>query len=109
MMGMVDLNNPYFSDVREMKRKADVEGLIQVLRHETVLKREAAAEVLGEIGDEKAVDALVRSSLNDVAEVADKTFRALVKIVDDARFASMKVAKHPVYLCSVDLPPERIE
>jgi HEAT repeat protein len=46
-----------------MQRTADVEGLIHVLRYESaVLKREAAAEVLGEIGDEKAVDGLVRNS-----------------------------------------------
>jgi hypothetical protein len=109
MMAVVDLNNPYFSDIREMKRKADVEGLIQVLRHEKAdLKREAAAEVLGEIGDEKAVDDLVKHSLNDVEGVREKAFWTLAKIADDAIFASMKVAEQPVYLCRANLP-ERIE
>ena len=110
MMAMLDLNNPYFSDVMEMKRKADVEGLIQVLRHEKdELKVEAAAEVLGEIGDKKALDDLVEHSVNDVENVRRSAFRALVKIADNALFASMKVARSPTYLCTVDLPPERIE
>ena len=109
MMGVVDLNKPSFSDIKEMKRKADVKGLIQALRRDESDLREAAAEVLGEIGGEKAVDALVSSSLNDIAEVREKAFISLVKIANDTRFASMKVAKHPEYLCSVDLPPERVE
>jgi len=107
---MVDLNNPYFSDIKEMKRKADVEGLIQVLKHdEDALKREAAAIVLREIGDEKAIDTLVKHSLNDVEDVRRSAFRALVNLADDVLFASMKVSRSATYLCTVDLPPERIE
>lgn len=107
---MVDLDRPWLSGIKEMKRKADVEGLINVLKHESdVLKREAAAEVLGEIGDERAVDALIRSSVMAVSDVADDAFRALVKIASDARFASMKVTKHPTYLCSINSAPEEMK
>lgn len=107
---MVDLNNPYFADIKEMKRKADVEGLIQVLKHEKdALKREAAVEVLEEIGDKKALDDLVEHSLNDVEDVRRSAFRALVKIADNALFASMKVTRSATYLCTVNLPPERVE
>lgn len=106
---MINLDKPYFSDVKEMKRKKDVEGLIQILRHEDELRREAAAMVLGEIGDRNAANDLIKSSLNDTEIVRRTAFRALVKIADDALFASMKVTKSPTYLCTVDRPPERIE
>ena len=106
---MVDLNKTWFSDIREMKINVDVEGLIQVLKHDDDFQREAAAWVLGEIGDKKAINELVKHSLNDVSYVRREAFRALVTIAGDDLPISMKVPKSPTYMCSLDIPPESIE
>jgi HEAT repeat protein len=51
----------YRPDVDEMEERGDVEGLIKALDHEDFITRKNAAVALKHLGDERAVEALIRS------------------------------------------------
>lgn len=57
------------SSIDEMKAKKDAEGLIKYLEDKDWHIREAAAEALHEIGDDKAIKALVEVALSDENEL----------------------------------------
>ncbi|MDH5770970.1 MAG: HEAT repeat domain-containing protein [Candidatus Bathyarchaeota archaeon] len=95
-------------DISAMMQKRDVEGLIKALKHSNPNIRLRAAQVLGEIGDTRAVgpfiDVIRKEKDNDVqwsaiealvkvapSEVAMESFvQALKGKVDDVRWNSLE-------------------
>jgi HEAT repeat protein len=72
------------SDIRKLKEKKDVEGLIKALKYEDSSIRVFSAGALGEIGDERAVTPLTRSLKDEEEEVQNEALNALFKIGDPA-------------------------
>jgi HEAT repeat protein len=63
------------------KRKEDVPGLIALLKSKNILYRRKAADYLGEIGDDRAVPALIEA-LKDESDVSWLAARSLGMIGD---------------------------
>lgn len=59
-MGLFGKPNP-----AKLRAKGDVNGLIALLEHKDVATRTAAAESLGELRDDRAIEALVKAVLHD--------------------------------------------
>ncbi|MCK4307846.1 HEAT repeat domain-containing protein [candidate division WOR-3 bacterium] len=73
-MGIFKLN------VKKLKKKKDVEGLIKALKHKDWKIREDAAKVLGEIGDKEAVEPLIQAMKDDDRDTRRNAMLALEKI-----------------------------
>ncbi|GAI40205.1 unnamed protein product, partial [marine sediment metagenome] len=77
--------------IPELTAKKDVEGLIKALRHKRVEVRKTAARALGEMGEERAVEPLIRV-LNDSDEsqiVWRRAAEALGNIGDERAVLSL--------------------
>jgi hypothetical protein len=68
-------------NVDRLKKRCDVEGLIQALGHKDGNVRRAAADALGEIGDAEAIPVLIQA-MGDVAGVREAAVTALGKCGD---------------------------
>jgi HEAT repeat protein len=70
---------PYEEDLETFIQEDDLEGLVACLRMPDLADfRKAAAVALGELGDQEAVEALIRSNLEDPdAEVRQAAFEAI--------------------------------
>jgi len=59
-------------NIEKLKQKGDVKGLIKALTYENIQRqadiRRAAAEALGELGDERAIEPLTAAALTDLNE-----------------------------------------
>lgn len=53
--------NPYMPDTDFMEKNKDVVGLVKALEHDEYLIRKEAARSLKKVGDERAVDSLIKS------------------------------------------------
>jgi hypothetical protein len=68
-------------NVEKLKKRRDVEGLIQALEYKDENVRRAAADALGEIGGAEAIPVLIQA-MGDVAEVRKAAITALGKCGD---------------------------
>jgi len=74
-------------NVEKLKEKRDLKGLIKALRYKRDgVVRQTAAEVLGEIGDARAVEPLLAALRDEDSDVREAAAEALGKI-GDARAA----------------------
>ena len=71
-------------DIKALKEKKDVKGLIKALKYGDSNIRMFAAIALGEIGDERAVEPLILSLKDEEQVVQNEVLKSLVKIGDPA-------------------------
>lgn len=64
-------------NVKEMRDKRDVDGLIKALGYEDARVRESAMETLGETGDVRAVEPLIQALKDENRYVRDVAAKAL--------------------------------
>ena len=65
------------SDVKKMQANKDVEGLIKALKDKDPMVRGDAAEVLGKIGDSRAVEPLIEALKDIVQFIAIESLRKI--------------------------------
>ena len=69
-------------DVKRLKERSDVEGLVRALSHKDWTVRSGAAETLGELRDQRAVTSLIKALDDNVGRVCDEVVRSLGMIKD---------------------------
>ena len=67
-------------DIKKLKEKKDVKGLIKALKYEDSHIRMFAAVALGEIGDERAVAPLIQSLKDEEEGVQNEVLKSLIRI-----------------------------
>jgi len=79
-------------NIRKLKEKRDIKGLVKALYHKDSSIRIDAANALGEIGDPSAVDGLLGALKDESTDVRRAAVRALVKIADDKSIPAIVAA-----------------
>lgn len=75
--GGVKMGKP---DIVEMRDRCDVKGLIKALKHKDKWVRSGAADALGTIGDNRAVEPLTKALKDEDGDVQKAAATAFAKI-----------------------------